>query len=83
MRRKTIDMKLCTAAAVGFLALSAYMTHLVVRLENVRYAMSLDMCRTSDIRPDLPHLAGFDRDCLDRKETRTSWVWHLYYAVTN
>ena len=47
----------------------------VIELEKYRYAASLNMC--SEYSIDL-----VKRDlCLKSKETRTHWLWHLYYGV--
>lgn len=45
----------------------------LARVENQRYAMQLGMCK------DIP---GWNHKCLDAVETRTSWLWHLYYGIT-
>lgn len=46
----------------------------IVRIENERYALALGMCRN-----DVTKMA--DLGCLDRTQTRTHWLWHLYYAL--
>lgn len=60
-------------------ALAAALAFTSVRLahvENQRYAMLLGICGESDV-------TNFKRfDCLDKVETRTSWVWNLYYGLT-
>jgi hypothetical protein len=48
----------------------------IVRIENQRYAMLLGMCRDKTT-PDLLS----DMNCLPVVQTRTHWVWHLYYAL--
>ena len=45
----------------------------LVRVENERYAMQVGMCKHA--------LLGWDYGCLSKVETRTSWLWHLYYAL--
>jgi len=55
--------------ALGFIADRA------VRAENQRYALLLGMCIDGD--PGRPP----NFDCLDEVQTRTSWIWHLYYLV--
>jgi len=47
----------------------------IVRIENERYALMLGMCRGSMGVPT-------DFRCLNAVQTRTSWAWHLYYALT-
>lgn len=49
----------------------------LVSVENQRYALIVGMC-SSSLTPKLP-----DMRCLRTVETRTSWVWHLYYALTD
>lgn len=49
----------------------------LVRVENQRYAMQVGMCKDN---PTFP--LGWDYKCLATVETRTSWLWHLYYALT-
>jgi hypothetical protein len=52
----------------------AYLVSVVVRIENERHALMIRMCRDAK--------SGFiDSPCLAKTETRTSWVWHLYYAL--
>lgn len=48
--------------------------HALVRTENQRYALFLGMCSES-MAPKGP--------CLAKVETRTNWLWHLYYAFQN
>jgi hypothetical protein len=55
-------------------------TNALVRIENQRYALITGMCPAA-----AQSLAAGDpletSRCLERAETRTSWVWHVYYAV--
>lgn len=60
------------------LATLALVTHALVRVENQRYALSLGMCPSTDPVFPLP-----DLKCLAIVETRTAWVWHVYYALTD
>lgn len=48
----------------------------LVRVENQRYALSLGMC--ADPPWPIPN-----RQCLRQVETRTSPLWHLFYALTD
>jgi len=48
----------------------------LVRIENQRYAMLVGMCENKT-DPRLPP----DMNCLSNVQTRTHWVWHLYYAL--
>lgn len=51
----------------------------IIRLENERYALSLDMCGT--LKPeDLSKLSERE-DCLRSVETRTGAVYHLLYGL--
>ena len=50
----------------------------IVRIENQRYGLMVGMC-PSKLGPSLPP----DLECLKSIETRTRWVWHLYYALTD
>ena len=66
---------------VGFLAIVILrLLSVVAALENVHYGASLGMC------DETPVIAiggpGPDRDtCLHQTHTRTSNLWHLYYAL--
>ena len=46
----------------------------LVRVENERYALLLDMCHPTNNEPVL------GPDC-EGVETRSSWTWHLAYAL--
>jgi len=48
--------------------------HALVRTENQRYALFVGMC-SDPIAPKGP--------CLAHVQTRTNWLWHLYYAFQN
>ncbi len=48
------------------LALFAYRLAVV---ENQRYAMQVGRCAPKDWR------------CLEHVQTRTSWLWHVYYGL--
>jgi len=47
----------------------------LVHVENQRYALIVGMCRGPNLVPDL--------SCLETVETRTSWLWHLFYGLTD
>ena len=49
----------------------------VVRIENQRYALYVDLCKYDPANPKVRW------ECLEKAQTRTSWFWHLYYAVTD
>ena len=50
-----------------------FVSNQLVKVENQRYALIGGMCKGVNDLPDL--------DCLDHVQTRTSWMWHLYYAL--
>jgi hypothetical protein len=55
-------------------ALLTWFTMSLVRVENERYALSIGMCRVQS--------TGLtDFQCLKTVETRTSWVYHLFYGL--
>lgn len=56
----------------------------VVRLENFHYAAFLDMCdKVPSPLIRLNPTPQTDRHaCLHATETRTSFGWHIYYALT-
>jgi hypothetical protein len=47
----------------------------IVKIENQRYALQVGLCK------DKSNPLMVDMKCLANIETRTSWVWHLYYAI--
>ncbi len=56
----------------------------IVRLENQNYAMATGLCDTfSELNlADWESVMERSR-CLEEVETRTSPLWHLYYALLN
>uniref|UniRef100_A0A9E7ZKK4 Uncharacterized protein n=1 Tax=Bosea sp. NBC_00436 TaxID=2969620 RepID=A0A9E7ZKK4_9HYPH len=56
-------------------ALVVFLSARLVSIENQRYAAVMGMC------PDkfVPRMQ--DPVCLAKVETRTSWLWHLFYAL--
>jgi hypothetical protein len=60
---------------VVLLVALGFMAHQLAVVENQRYALALGMC-TSETLP------GPDFRCLSTVQTRTSWLWNLYYGVT-
>jgi hypothetical protein len=65
------------AVIVLLLVLAAFMAQRIIHIENQRYALVLGMC---------PNTSPEDlliMKCLDETETRTHWVWHLYYGLTS
>ena len=55
-------------------ALLIWLAASLVRVENHRYALSLGMCID-------PIVKVADYTCLSKVETRTSWIWHLFYGM--
>jgi len=47
----------------------------LVDIENQRYALSMGMCPGRNGAP-VPDLI-----CIQKTETRTSWIWHLWYGL--
>jgi hypothetical protein len=65
-------------AILGILILlTGYLADRVVRIENQRYALLVNMCKFD------PANATVQWNCLEKAQTRTSWLWHLYYALTD
>jgi hypothetical protein len=60
---------------VGLLAMLAFTANRLAEVENQRYALLLNMC---------PGKHGLlpDSRCLATVQTRTSWLWNLYYGLT-
>ena len=54
----------------------------LVRVENQRYAMSIGMCEDKVLLAATQQ-TSWDYACLSKVETRTSWLWHLFYALKN
>lgn len=56
--------------------LLTWLASALVRVENERYALFLGMCRSESV-------VGIQMDfaCLADVETRTGWLWHLYWAL--
>lgn len=59
---------------LGLLLAVAILTRAVVIAENERYALQTGMCRSEGSMRIDPY-------CLRTVETRTSWLWHVFYAV--
>jgi hypothetical protein len=56
-----------------------WLSAIVVRLENFRYASLVGMC--SEFKADDPLQNTKRHTCLHDTKTRTSFVWHLFYAL--
>lgn len=70
--------KLATSRGILIFALIGIVVliHALVLTENQRYALATGMCRNS-------MNFSVDRRCIETVQTRTSWVWHLYYSFKN
>ena len=66
-----------TVLVVALAALLVFVSARLARVENRVTRLQSGMCRLAE----LPMVA--DLRCLKTVETRTSWVWHLYYALTD
>jgi hypothetical protein len=53
----------------------------LIRLENQRYAMQVGLCEDKVLSIKTQQVV-WDNACLERVETRTNWLWHLFYALT-
>jgi hypothetical protein len=54
----------------------------IVRLENYHYASFVGMCDLHDMSGDWLLEKKINQDkCFKNVETRTSFMWHLYYAL--
>ena len=58
------------------LAALAFTSYRLTIVENQRYALLVGMCSTGSEPP-------IDAKCLMNVQTRTSWLWHLYYGLTD
>jgi len=65
------------AVIILLLVLVALMAQRIIHIENQRYALVLGMC--SNTHPENLLIMK----CLDETQTRTHWVWHLYYGLTS
>ncbi len=65
---KNIVIAILLLICIGF-------SFVIVKVENQRYALEVGMCREK-ANPIL-----IDHRCLDTVQTRTSWMWHLLYAI--
>jgi hypothetical protein len=63
-------------AIVFLIAVIVYLSLIIIRVENERYALFLSMCRNELALPVY-------LECLKKVQTRTHWAWHLFYALTD
>lgn len=70
-REDEVMRNLLIAALV---ALVAYQSYCLVKIENERQALLTGMCKG----PYLP-----DLECLKSVQTRTHWAWHLVVALAD
>jgi hypothetical protein len=62
-------------AVTILIAALVFVSARLIHVENQRYALMTGNCRSS-LDPAL-----VDTRCLRSVETRTSWVWHLFYGL--
>jgi len=67
------------ALIVVLLAIVMWFGLSIVRLENERYALELEICGRFD--PGNPSTLGKRDECLARVQTRTSSVYNLLYGL--
>jgi hypothetical protein len=68
--------KVAIGIITALVAINLWFGAAIVRLENQRYALSLDMCSGST-----PEKLLRQHDCLANVQTRTSPIWHLLYGL--
>lgn len=66
-------------AIVVLLVLVTWLSTIVVRLENFRYATFVGFCSAPTESVPSDPLKRYE--CLKSKKTRTSAMWHLFYAL--
>lgn len=66
-------------AIAGLLVCVVVLSVTVVRLENFHYASVVGMC--PEFKADDPLETVKRHNCLHNTETRTSPIWHLFYAL--
>ena len=74
-----IDKRVFVGVVIVLLALLQWFGATIVRLENQNYAMRIGMCGELNVA-DWESVMERSR-CLEEVETRTSPLWHLYYAL--
>ena len=62
---------------LGLVCICVWFGHRIVVLENYHYASSLNFCSEY---ANAMNLVKREK-CLNEKETRTSWAWHLAYGL--
>ena len=78
-RGQAIMKLLSLALIVGLTLAVVWLTSVVVRLENYRYANFLGMCGQYNINNPVQRIVR--EDCLEKTQTRTYWFWHLFYGL--
>ena len=62
---------------VVLLLLVGFLADRLVRIENQRYALQVNLCKYDPAEP------AKQWKCLETAQTRTSWFWQLYHATTD
>jgi hypothetical protein len=75
-------MKTMRWALLIALLVIVWLSASLVRVENQRYAMQVGMCEDKVLLEKVQQI-GWDYACLSKVETRTNWMWHLFYALTD
>jgi hypothetical protein len=85
-----MPLKLTSVLLALSLAAIVWLTTALVRVENQRYAIVVGMCPTKADTRLPPHVQSLinaelppDLDCLAKVQTRTSWMGHVLYALTD
>ena len=75
-----MSRRLGTLIVITLLSVTLFfMTAAVVRLENYRNANFVGYCAEHDGKDPV---ARIKREvCLEEKQTRTSWFWHVLYGL--
>ena len=63
-----------TAIIAALVLLTGFLADRLVRVENQRYALAGNLCKFDPAQ---------QWKCLEDVQTRTSWFWHLYYAMSD
>jgi hypothetical protein len=74
-----------TPTVLTLLAVTVFLCVVIVKIENERYALLVGLCPNTHSLAESPTSIG-DRKkdpfaCLQHVQTRTSPLWHLFYAV--
>lgn len=74
------------AVSAVLLVATIWLASVIVRLENFHYGTVVGVCDGVPnplVREEFITSSNDRHDCLHATETRTSALWHLYYALTD